>query len=337
MYRLISVDGRAGVILPIGIATDDTTKRFFGHLVQSGRLVMLLGCHEIRRWFPGTDDRNPFCLLTIGAAAQADLAFQMKTPTDFGDRRRWFRLSPDEFALINPNTRTCPIFRSERDAELTKKIYRHVPVLIDENKPGLDGNPWGLSFMAMLHMANDSHLFLDAPDDDALSLYEAKMIHQFDHRWATYDSATDDEESARDVKVLEKADPDCAVRPRYWMPREAVVRRTARVPDALFLAIDHEDESMATQVLAQWFAGYYLNRGDEERGNALLMRSIGIGKTPAKAIMSSLAVKAVEQKFPLTTGDAALLQESDTSLEMAQALVAAKTPSVVPQEWHALS
>jgi hypothetical protein len=48
------------------------------------------------------------------------------------DPRRRFTLTPDEFRLINPNTRTCPVFRSQMDAELTKKIYRNVPVLIRE-------------------------------------------------------------------------------------------------------------------------------------------------------------------------------------------------------------
>ena len=30
---------------------------------------------------------------------------------------------------MNPNTGTCPIFRSKRDAEINKAIYRRVPVL----------------------------------------------------------------------------------------------------------------------------------------------------------------------------------------------------------------
>jgi hypothetical protein len=48
------------------------------------------------------------------------------------------------------------------------------------------GNPWGISFMAMLHMANDNHLFAEAPGLGRLPLVEAKMIHQFDHRFGDY-------------------------------------------------------------------------------------------------------------------------------------------------------
>jgi hypothetical protein len=47
--------------------------------------------------------------------------------------------------------------------------------------------PLGHQLHAMLDMANDSHLFADAPGNGLVPLYEAKMIHQFDHRWATYE------------------------------------------------------------------------------------------------------------------------------------------------------
>jgi hypothetical protein len=58
------------------------------------------------------------------------------------DDRRAFSLSADDIAQISPNTRTCPVFRSSVDAELTKRIYARVPVLIDESK-GKDGKPPG--------------------------------------------------------------------------------------------------------------------------------------------------------------------------------------------------
>jgi len=38
------------------------------------------------------------------------------------DPRRRFAFTPEEFRRLNPNTITCLVFRSERDAELTKKL-----------------------------------------------------------------------------------------------------------------------------------------------------------------------------------------------------------------------
>ncbi|NLI00203.1 MAG: hypothetical protein GX446_12025 [Chthonomonadales bacterium] len=52
-----------------------------------------------------------------------------------------------------------------------------------------------------------------------LPLYEGKMIHQYDHRWATYVNSED----ARDVTDAEKRDPALVSRPRYWV-RESLVR-----------------------------------------------------------------------------------------------------------------
>ena len=41
--RLLAPEGRAGIIVPTGIATDDTTKLFFGDLIESETLAQLLG------------------------------------------------------------------------------------------------------------------------------------------------------------------------------------------------------------------------------------------------------------------------------------------------------
>jgi hypothetical protein len=80
--------------------------------------------------------------------------------------------SPRGDQLLNPNTGTCPIFRTRRDAEITLGIYRRVPVLINENDP-VDGNPWGISFMRMFDMSNDSHLFhtREELEDDGWALH----------------------------------------------------------------------------------------------------------------------------------------------------------------------
>ncbi|GGZ12628.1 Eco57I restriction-modification methylase domain-containing protein [Novosphingobium colocasiae] len=153
--------GRAGVIVPTGIATDATTAPFFGHLVSRQRLAGLIDFENSAPLFPGVHRSFKFCLLTIGSGvASADFAFFLTAPAQLEDERRRFTLSPPEIAKINPNTRTAPVFRSRRDAELTATIYNRVPVLIEEGKDS--GNPWGLSFMAMFHMSNDSGSFRTA-------------------------------------------------------------------------------------------------------------------------------------------------------------------------------
>jgi hypothetical protein len=219
--QLVSGEGRAGFIVPTGIATDDSAKAFFSDLVSAKRLCRLLSLYEIRGWFKSTDDRKPFCLLTLGGTNFAEFLFDAKTVADFTQPQKWFQLSADDFRLLNPNTLTCPVFRSERDAELTKKLYRVAPVLIAEGLP--ERNPWSIRFMTMFHMANDSNLFRDTPAPGRLPLYEAKMVHQFDHRWATYSA----DGSISDVALDAKTDPNFSVTPRYWVEADEVETRLA--------------------------------------------------------------------------------------------------------------
>jgi hypothetical protein len=55
-----------------------------------------------------------------------------------------------------------------------------------------------------------------------LPLYEAKMVHHYDHRWATYESSG----VVRDVTVEEKCNPDFVVMPRYWLAAAEVDNKT---------------------------------------------------------------------------------------------------------------
>jgi len=247
-FQATAPSGRAGFIVPTGIATDDSTKAYFEAVSQHRRLIALYSFENEEFVFPAVHHAMKFALLTIsgrnGIDAPAQLVNFARQVEYLTDQQRRFSLRPEEFRLINPNTRTCPVFRSERDAELTKKLYRAAPVLISEGETYAQGevlrtevNPWGISFQRMLDMSNDSGLFADAPaslrEPRRLPLYEAKMIHQFDHRWATYvDAPTGGagEVETSDVSSADKADPDCTVRPRYWVDEREVLARIASVP-----------------------------------------------------------------------------------------------------------
>ncbi|MGB4343997.1 MAG: N-6 DNA methylase [Moraxellaceae bacterium] len=211
--------GRAGFIVPTGIATDDGTKAYFSDLTQNGKLVSIQAFENEEFIFSAVHHSFRFCLLTLGKADVADFLFFARQPQQINDDRRHFQLTPDEFCLINPNTLTCPVFRSKQDAELAKKIYRQAPVLIEEGN--VAGNPWCVTLMTMLHMSNDSHLFEEVAGENLLPLYEAKMIHQFDHRWSTYASGGEN----RDVTIAEKNFSDFTVLPRYWVSKKEVEKR----------------------------------------------------------------------------------------------------------------
>lgn len=234
--RLPMSQGAAGMIVPSGIATDDTTKFYFQDIVESGRLVSLYDFENRNAIFMGVHRSFKFTLLTLGAprpGRAGSFAFFLHETNQLTEPGRGFALSAGDIALVNPNTRTCPIFRSQRDAQITKAIYERVPVFVRDDTA--DGNPWGVQFrQGLFNMTSDSHLFhnkqqlaeegfqlrgnvFEKGQERYLPLYEAKMIHQFDHRWATYDG-----EDARDVTEQEKQDPNFEPLPRYWVHESEV-------------------------------------------------------------------------------------------------------------------
>ena len=239
--QLLAPKGRAGIVVQSGIATDHGTRHFFREISKSGRLSSLYDFENRERLFPGIDSRMKFCLLTLGprGSEAADFVFFATNVEHLTDQHKRFTLSPEDIHRINPNTRTMPVFRSQADAELTKKIYARVPVLIDDTE-NTNGNPWGIRFITMFHMANDSSLFRTAEqlkgydarrdnmngavseDEEYIPLYEAKMIHQFDHRWATCEIGGN---PFRDVIVQDKHRSEYEPTPRYWVSATEVSSR----------------------------------------------------------------------------------------------------------------
>jgi hypothetical protein len=110
--------------------------------------------------------------------------------------------------------------------------------------------------MAMIHMANDSGLFHDDPGEDRLPLYEAKMIHQFDHRWATYEA---DGKDSRDCTDAKKQQPGYSPRPRYWVGRREVLARIAEVPRGVAKAWLAGDPTALLEEISHWLAGHLMN------------------------------------------------------------------------------
>jgi hypothetical protein len=197
---------------------------------------------------------------------------------DLGERDRFFELSAEEISLINPNTKTLPTFRSRADAELAKRIYSRVPVLINGTK-GHEGNPWGVQFLRMFDMSNDSGLFHTArrlqaeglhrerPDwsnsarERWVPLYEAKMVHHYDRRWATYDEENIGDDDARRPSSVEQAEPSFEIRPRYWVPEREVLLRIADLPKPLLEALRTRDQSFIALIMTHLVFGHWLVHG----------------------------------------------------------------------------
>lgn len=228
MLALTHAIGRCGAIVPIGLVTDESTKAFFDYVVVSSRLASVISFENEESIFLGVHHSYRFCLITLCGSesreSKAEFIFYARRPEHLRDKRRRFTLTPQDVQLLNPNSRTCPIFRSEADAQLTKRLYRRTPVLVD-NSVALNEGSWHLSFLTMFHMSGDSGEFQTDRTRTSLPLYEAKMIEQFDHRAGSY-ALRGDERGFRVLpspSIAEYEDPGYSAVPFYWV-EESVVR-----------------------------------------------------------------------------------------------------------------
>ncbi len=241
--------GYAGVIVPTGIVTDDTTKDFFGDLIRKGQLSRVIGFENESFIFPAIHHSTKFCcLILIGQSLKEkpiDFIFFCRNFEQLKQKIRHYSLFPDEIEKINPNSKTCPVFRTLIDSELTKIIHKRVPILIDDVK---QTNSWGIRFIAMFHMSNDSYLFFSKIDlenmgyklsqnsfvrngDKFLPLYEAKMIWQFDHRFGSYESREDGRgfSSLPQPTNDQYRNPAFVSLPYYWVSNLEVTQRLSEI------------------------------------------------------------------------------------------------------------
>jgi hypothetical protein len=225
--------GRAGLITPTGIATDDSTKAFFDAIATGGRVASLYDFENREKLFPAVDSRMKFCALTLGKQETARFVFFATRAAHLRDERRAFTLSGADIALLNPNTRTCPVFRSQADAKLTKSIYERTGCF---SSPGVS-NPWNENLSRIFDMgkSGDQLLAEGSVSKKSYPMYEAKHFHQYDHRY----SSTEGSEGERLVSEIEKNNPDCSIKTAFVMDIVEVERRLA--------------ERRASQ---QWLIGY---------------------------------------------------------------------------------
>ena len=266
--QLLSPNGQVGLIVPSGIATDHSKKDLFVAMLTKKRLISLYDFENRDAVFTGVHRSYKFCLLTLSSlpSTRGEFAFFLYRTEQLRDSKRRFTLSADDFALFNPNTRTCPIFRTRRDMEIARKMYRHSGIFWKESTAvEAELNPWGGMFMQMFNMTSDSGLFrtyewLEGEGwqlrDNVfvrgkkryLPLYEAKLFHQYDHRFATFDGVSDADikkGNARTMTSKEKTDPRKVVIPRYWVPEVEVSKRLDR------RETDRTTDNHSLNVLAQ--------------------------------------------------------------------------------------
>jgi hypothetical protein len=244
---LVKRSGMVGLLTPSGIASDKTAAAFFKGIATGGRLKALYDFENRRTrfgedpFFPDVDSRFKFCAFVASPTPlkkPAQCAFFLQDVSELADPERCFPLSAADFARVNPNTGTAPIFRTRFDADLTTAIYGRVPVLVDRSsKPEVSA--WPVKYSTMFHMTNDSNFFRtreemeekekaypvganrwNSTKGEWLPLYEGKMAQAFDHRAASVvvNLKNQHRPAQPEPATLEQhQDPAWLPEPQYWV------------------------------------------------------------------------------------------------------------------------
>ncbi len=248
-HSLVKPAGMVGLLTPSGIASDLSASEFFAGVATGGHLKALYDFENKKVFFPDVHASFKFCVMVASLQrtfAAARMGFYLHSVEEIEDGDRAFAIEAADFARVNPNTGTAPIFRSRRDMALTTAIYERLPVLVNRSSERPVA-AWPVRYATMFHMTNDSGLFRtraelegaegawpiggnrwQSPTGEWVPLYEGKMVQAFDHRAASVIvNPANVNRPAQPVAATaeQHANPAWTADPQFWIqPPEGLAR-----------------------------------------------------------------------------------------------------------------
>ncbi len=208
------------LVVPSGLATQDSQKELFAFLID-GRLRLLFDFENSGGLFAEVHRSFRFALVVATAvsnAAPARFSFFLKEPSELHESGRVLYIDSSYLQEISPNTRSAPLARTQRDLDILIRICRAGVALRHDEGP----SPWGWQSSQMFnetHEADDlvaPSVRLENQGAQLSRLYEAKLLHQFDHRFSTYD----DNQTTRYVTAAEHNNPSFLAQTRWFVPSQ---------------------------------------------------------------------------------------------------------------------
>lgn len=240
-HALVKPGGMVGLLTPSGIASDLSASEFFRKVATGGHLKALYDFENKKVFFPDVHASFKFCIM-VGSPERkfdaAECAFYLHNIAELKNPEQAFPISASDFARVNPNTGTAPIFRTRRDMALTTAIYERCPVLVDKSGDEAVAT-WPVKYATMFHMTNDSHLFRTRAEleeqegawpiggnrwqsaaGEWVPLYEGKMVQAFNHRAASV--VVNPDNVNRPAQPLpatpeQSSDPAWLAEPQFWI------------------------------------------------------------------------------------------------------------------------
>lgn len=237
-----------GLIVQSGFATDDTYKTLFTKCIDENLIVSLYDYENKNELFDA--ERNLRFVLVTFSKCKPDkkikIKFGLRQPEEILKNDYYF-LETDDFKLFNPNTCNCPAFNSQRDVDITRRLYKDNVTIINEVDDKEVSNEYQIDlYCEAFNMTRASHLFksyetlldqdytidknqFQKADDIYLPLYESKLIYLLNSRYGSFKNVP------KVVRFNTKAQPvysttdelkksEFSVFPRYWVNKKEVER-----------------------------------------------------------------------------------------------------------------
>ena len=230
----VSHEGIIGIVLKSMMFTGSTWKGFTDQLITSGRLYSVFDFKNWEMLFSSVGFHERFSLVTIGTPkpnSNIELSVGLTNPSQLGEQGSIICVDRQFPRQVNPNTGTLPQCETARDIQILSRIAGKFPTLGQSD--------WNARYTTGLHMTGDAAELHDreklehsgyelhgswfiGADECFAPVYEGKLIHQYDHRFATFDGIP--REKRFGIKAptnipseIDKTDRDFELVPRYWI------------------------------------------------------------------------------------------------------------------------
>lgn len=190
-FNLLRKNGRSGVILQGGVYSDLGTKQLREMLFNQSQINSLFGLSNEKFIFENVHHSIKFCILTFekgGKTNEFEAAFRMNPREAIGKEtiERFLNSSDEHISIpvelvrrLSPDSVSIMEFKNHTDIQIAEKALKF-PLLSDNIE-----NTWKLVLTSEFHMTSDSNLFSVSQSNGSLPLFEGKMIHQFNHQFAS--------------------------------------------------------------------------------------------------------------------------------------------------------
>jgi len=195
--ELYNQSGRAGIIVKAGYLTDKLCARLFSETMQAGKIIAAYEFENKKKLFSSVHPQERYVLLTLGTRNfLADFVFDIYWVQDIEDDTRHIQMTLDDITLLSPNTKNCPKFSNYKEFRITRICNNNGIPLIRYSPPE---NPWNITIDRYINISDFSDKILThptigfipthrfSPNEVLVPIYEGKLIHQYDHRFATYE------------------------------------------------------------------------------------------------------------------------------------------------------